>query len=120
MKQQVFGKCSRCDRGSDAGQGGGAGSTIDQGNPINHKTGGERTQEEILDAGFLGLGAGPRPGGQYVQRQGEKFQRQEDDDQVGGLSHQHHAGGAEKDQYVIFTALDVHALEVPIGNGDAQ
>ena len=38
----------------------------------------------------------------------------------GGLRHQHHAGNAEEQQGIIFTAFDAHAFEVTIGQGNRQ
>ena len=66
----------------------------------------------------FGLRAGE--GGEHIQRDGKQLQRQEDDDQVGGLRHEHHAGDAEEQQGVILAALEAHALEVAIGQRHAE
>ena len=57
---------------------------------------------------------------QDVHRNRQELQREEDHDQVVGLGDQHHAGYREHHQYVELAALDVHAFQVIVSQGDGD
>ena len=92
----------------------------DQRNPVDDKSSRERSEQEVFQSRFFRLQVGTGKSGKHIQRNGQQFEREEDDDEVGGLGHQQHARDAEKHQRVIFAAFDAHAFEVAIGKGDAK
>ncbi len=75
----------------DTRQRGRSGGAKDQRDAVNNKTGGKGAQQEVFEAGFLRIRPGAGKGSQHIKGDGEQFQRQEDDDQVGGMRHQDHA-----------------------------
>jgi hypothetical protein len=99
---------------------GGAGRAEYQSDPVDHEAGRERAQQEVLDARLLRFRLGAVERRQHVQRDGEQLEGDEHDDQVGRLDHQHHAEDAEQQQGVILAALQAHALDVAVGQRDAQ
>ncbi len=122
QQRQAYGRRSpRTGNGrNDLRQLGRTGGSEDQGNAIDDKPGRECPEQEVLETGFLRIQARAGEGGKHVERDGEEFQRQENNDQVSRLGHQHHARHAEEQQGVIFTALDAHAPEVAIRQGNPE
>ncbi len=104
----------------DARQAGGPGRAEDQRDAVDDKSRREGAEQEVFDARFLGCHHFAVEGREHVERDGEQFEGEEDDDEVRGLHHQHHAGHAEKQEDVVFAALDAHAFDVAKGKRDAE
>ncbi len=106
--------------GEDGGEVGRPRRAEDQRDPIDDESRRERAEQEIFNACFLGRHHFAVESGKNVERDGEHFEGKEDDNEVGGLHHEHHANHAEEQQGVVFAALQSHAFDVAKGQRHAE
>src|ERR1700740_2603391 len=106
--------------GGHAGENGCAGDTVDQGDAVEEKGGGERAEEEVFHGGFAGFEGVTAISGQDVAGGGAHFEADEGGEQRLRGGKYAHAGGGEEDEGVELGGLQVLALEVGIGGENDQ
>ena len=92
---------ARGDRRADDVEPGGAGDDEGEGDAVEEERAREGAEQEILERGLGPRDARSAQAGQDVDRQRQHFERQEDDQQVGGRRHQHHPADREERQRVV-------------------
>src|SRR4030042_1184165 len=73
-----------------AKEGGAPGGPIEHGHAEEQKGAGERPQDEVFQGRLIGAQVFPEEARQDVDRDGHDLEAQEDHDQVGPRSHEHH------------------------------
>ena len=92
---------------------GGSGGAVDHGHAVEEERGGERAEQKILQRRLGAFRGAAAHAGKNVGRDRRNLQRDEDQHQLDGGRHQHHADGAEENQSVILAAgTDALHIEV--------
>ena len=87
--------------------------SIGQGNTIEQEGRGERTEQEILHARFLGSLATCDETTQDVQGQREHFQAKKNHEEAHCCCQEHHADGSRQEESIVFSLVDkVQPLEI--------
>src|SRR5689334_17228878 len=113
-----------CARGDQSNVGGagligpGGGSTVNQSNAVKEKCRGERSENEVLQRGFIRTRVSTTKTSQHVGRDRENLQSEKDYDEVASRSHQHHATRREQEQRMKLSGGQI--LDVDPNRGDQE
>ncbi len=110
------------DRGDDPRQGGGrAGGAEDQRHAIHQKAGGESAQQEVFEGGFFRArgAARAKPASTYSGMESSSSARKTTI-RSAAIAISIMPEMREQQQDVIFAALDPHALQIIVRQGDRQ
>ena len=102
--------CARKSR--DAGERRGAGPAVHERDPVEEDRRRERAEHEVLHAGFERAQPAAVEGGEHVQRDRERLERDEHDDEVVGRGHHEHAGRREQQEREVLGSREAFAPQV--------
>ena len=88
--------------------------------PVGKKGGGERAEEQVLQAGLQRPPASPRDGRQDVQGEAQDLEAEEKRDQRSAGRHHHRPHGRQQEQRVVLARREPHPGQVRGGEQDAE
>jgi hypothetical protein len=90
------------------------GRTVNEGYPVDEYRGGERTEDEVLEACLARRGPSPVVSAHGVQGDRHYFQAEEQADQAGRVGHEHRPGRAGHHENVGLRAVQVLPGQVAV------
>ena len=104
----------------DLDQVGGPGGAVDHGDAVEEERRREAAEDEVLEAGLLGLRPLPVEGGQGVDGDRQRLEGQEQHQQVVGHGHEHAARGRQEHEDVQLGPVEALAPQVVVGEERAE
>ena len=97
-----------------------AGHAVDQGDPVEQKSGRKGAEQKILHAGFIRFELTAEHSGQHIEGDRQNFQAEENRHQVDARGHEHGTDRGEQDQRVVLADRISLALQVIVRHQDRQ
>jgi len=93
-----------------------SGGAVDEGHPVEEKSGGESAEKEILERRFERVDAHLAISGHHIEGDGEDLQPEKHDQKMGGRSHDHKTENGQEQQSKEIAILNILFLDAVEGD----